>query len=134
MCIRDRVYLASEQPKINKPFQSLLIEQNATFDIHTMPKNDLKQLRKDIEGYNFVFIDSINHLGIEAEQLEELRKSMPKTSFVGIMQSTKGGDFKGSQEFLHNADIKIEMEKPYAKQTKSRYSNFQSEILTFKSV
>jgi len=47
------------------------------------------------------------------------------------MQSTKDGKFKGSQEFLHDCDIRVNCEKPKAKQTKSRYNEHEEEIMIF---
>jgi hypothetical protein len=114
------LYVASEQPNINLPLQSLLKRVEATFTVNTAPSAN--SLSKDVKGYKFAVIDSINHLGIDAMQLEEVRKENPSLSIVAIMQSTKDGNFKGSQEFLHNADIRVELDKLTAKQTKSRYA------------
>lgn len=114
------LYIASEQPNLNLPLQSLLKQFGATFAIHTKPT--IESLFKDVKGYKFVIIDSVNHLGIDAAKLEELRRENPKLSIVAIMQSTKDGNFKGNQEFLHNADIRVELDKRVAKQTKSRYA------------
>lgn len=127
------LYLASEQPKLNRPLQSLFKRHSATFDIHTKPTSDIDQLSREIKPYELVIIDSVNHLGISANGLEQLREVHPKKSFVAIMQSTKEGNFKGSQEFLHNCDIKIEMERPNAIQTKSRFAP-PSEIPMFEEV
>lgn len=127
------IYLAAEQSKLNKPLQRLLREFSATFAVHTMPTGNVDQLAKDIAEYDLIVIDSVNHLRMSAEDLESLRAIYPEKSFVAVMQSTKDGNYKGSQEFLHNCDIRVDLERPYAKQTKSRFAP-PAEIPVFQEV
>lgn len=66
------------------------------------------------QSFDFVFIDSINIAGIEDEYLELLKKENPNTSFIAIVQATKGGNFKGSQALTHNCDLIIKVVKGVA--------------------
>lgn len=59
--------------------------------------------------YSLVFIDSVNFIKITPEQIEELKAHNPGTAFVTVQQATKGGQFRGSQEYAHNCDIIIEV-------------------------
>jgi len=59
--------------------------------------------------YRCVFIDSVNFIKITPEQIEELKAENPNTAFVTVQQATKGGQFRGSQEYAHNCDIIIEV-------------------------
>jgi len=59
--------------------------------------------------YKLVFIDSVNFIKITPEQIEELKAENPGTAFVTVQQATKGGQFRGSQEYAHNCDIIIEV-------------------------
>jgi hypothetical protein len=61
-----------------------------------------------------VFIDSINAAGIEDDFLEYLKKENPQSSFIGVAQATKGGNFKGSQALTHNCDFIIKVENGVA--------------------
>lgn len=124
------IYLSSEQRGINKPFQNLLKENNAEFTIDTNPTSDVRKLEKQLSAYSMVIFDSINHLNIDPEGIEIIRKKNPNLCIVAIMQSTKDGNHKGSQEYLHNCDIRINMVEGKAIQTKSRYSP-KSEIEIF---
>ena len=71
--------------------------------------------------YKFVVIDSINHMNITPEDLRKLRGLHPSKAFICILQSTKSGDFKGSNEYEHDADISIKIENRKAECMKNRY-------------
>lgn len=116
------LFVASEQKGVNKPLQGLLQRFNATFDIWTKPKSDIDTIGRKIAPYGLVVIDSVNHLGLSPEEVEELRERNPLISFVLVMQSTKDGKLRGSQKFLHNCDVHIEMKNFVAHQTKSRFA------------
>ncbi len=66
-------------------------------------------LPDDLSGYDFVFLDSVNKLGLLPEDLERLKTQYPNTSFVYIFQTTKQGNFRGGNEFQHDVDIVIEV-------------------------
>jgi predicted ATP-dependent serine protease len=65
---------------------------------------------------DFVIIDSINYANITVEELEELKELYPRTAFITVLQATKEGNFRGSQEYAHNCDIVIKVDAGIAKQ------------------
>jgi len=65
----------------------------------------------DQENYKFVFIDSVNAMKLEEEDMKNLRDKFPKTSFVAILQSNKQGGFAGSQTWSHDVGAIIEVVK-----------------------
>ncbi len=73
---------------------------------------DINQFDKIIKSnhYRYVVIDSVNHLGMTFQQIEELKNSNPEVTFICVLQSTKGGDFKGGQEFAHNTDVMVKVD------------------------
>lgn len=79
---------------------------------------ELEQIKKDVKSddYKFIFLDSINRSKITPEQLEELKSENKDKAFISILQSTKGGDFKGNQEFAHNCDVVINIADGIASQ------------------
>jgi predicted ATP-dependent serine protease len=103
----------------------------------TTNRNNLKfanfkgyeEIKNNINGYDFVFIDSLDFAKITVEEMEELKKLYPETSFVTVKQVTKDGKFRGSQEYAHNCDIIVEIENGIATQ-KGRY-NPQSQMAVF---
>lgn len=80
----------------------------------------------DLSMYRFLFVDSVNHAGMEIEQLRRLREKHPSLSIVLVMQSTKEGQFKGSQEWAHETDLVITVEAGRARTEKNRYAPLSS--------
>jgi hypothetical protein len=118
------IYLASEQHGLNNSFQDLLKKHSTSdFKVHLhankLKSSDIKDLAKK---YKLVILDSINHMKITPEELENIREEAKRTAFLSVMQSTKDGSFKGSQDFAHNSDIMIEMVNMEARQYKSRFA------------
>jgi adenosyl cobinamide kinase/adenosyl cobinamide phosphate guanylyltransferase len=79
---------------------------------------DAQQIATALENNNFdfVFIDSVNYIKIEPEELEQLKAIKPETSWITIQQATKDGKFRGSQEFAHNCDVVIQVSQGVATQ------------------
>lgn len=66
-------------------------------------------LPQDLHQFDFVFLDSVNKLGLSPNDLEELKAAYPTISFVYIFQTTKQGNFRGGNEFQHDVDVVIEV-------------------------
>jgi hypothetical protein len=66
----------------------------------------------NLRPYDFVFIDSINKFGYTPENLNRLRALNPSKSFIFIFQTTKDGNFRGSNSFQHDVDVVIEVPEP----------------------
>jgi predicted ATP-dependent serine protease len=88
-----------------------------------------EDIKNNISGYDFVFIDSLDFANITVDEMEELKELNPTTSFVTVKQVTKDGKFRGSQEYAHNCDIIVEIIDGIAHQ-KGRY-NPQAEMEVF---
>lgn len=77
--------------------------------------------RKDVSKYDFVVIDSINNLDLDIEAFKDLKNKNRNTSFILIFQVTKDGNFKGSQEWEHEVDMVVHVEKGVAEIEKNRF-------------
>jgi hypothetical protein len=66
-------------------------------------------LPTDLSSYDFIFLDSVNKLGLTPEALNKLKQGNPTKSFIFIFQSTKDGKFRGANTFQHDVDIVIEV-------------------------
>ncbi|MBL7901592.1 MAG: hypothetical protein JNK73_06330 [Bacteroidia bacterium] len=66
-------------------------------------------LPKDLAPYDFVFLDSVNKIGLTPKDLENLKANNKGKSFIYVFQATKGGKFKGNNEFQHDVDVVIEI-------------------------
>jgi len=66
-------------------------------------------LPEDLERFDFIFLDSINKLGMSPEEIDALRAKYPNKGFVSVFQTRKDGNFRGSQEFQHDVDVVVEV-------------------------
>ena len=66
-------------------------------------------MRSDLSAYDFIFLDSVNKLGLSADDLNNLKTKYPNASFIYIFQSTKSGNFRGANEFQHDVDSIVEI-------------------------
>jgi hypothetical protein len=67
------------------------------------------ELLHDLNPYQYIFLDSVNKLGLSAEDLTVLKKRYPHKSFVFIFQTTKDGNFRGANSFQHDVDVVVEV-------------------------
>jgi hypothetical protein len=66
-------------------------------------------LPTSLATYDFIFLDSVNRLGLEPIDLNKLKAANPTKSFIFIFQSTKDGNFRGANSFQHDVDVVIEV-------------------------
>ncbi len=66
-------------------------------------------LPKDLSPYQFIFIDSVNKLGLTPQDIERMRVDNPGKSFIFVFQATKEGNFRGTNQFQHDVDVVIEV-------------------------
>jgi hypothetical protein len=66
-------------------------------------------LPESLAAYDFIFLDSVNKLGLSPEDLNRLKALNPTKSFVFIFQTTKQGNFRGENSFQHDVDVVIEV-------------------------
>ena len=66
-------------------------------------------LPENLSEYDFVFIDSVNKMELQPNDLEELKTKFSNVSFIYVFQTTKEGNFRGSNHFQHDVDVVIEI-------------------------
>ena len=120
-CVQFANYLSREQGKVlyiasEEGFSATLQKKIREFGMSNPNLDfanfrDYEQIRQALRGrgYKFVFIDSVNFIKITPEQVEELKAENPGSAFITVQQATKGGQFRGSQEFAHNCDMIVEV-------------------------
>jgi hypothetical protein len=98
------LYVAKEE-KLDKTLQDKLKNKEVAhvnlFVADTLPY--------DLTNYDFIFLDSVNKLGLNVKDLEILKDRNKGKSFIYIFQVTKEGKFRGNNEFQHDVDIIIEL-------------------------
>lgn len=115
LCIRFADYLSrnhgsvlyvAREERIGGTLQEKAAEMNAT------EVDFVSDIPADLSGFDFVFLDSIHKLGLTPEDLDNLRRKYPRTSFVFVFQTTKQGAFRGQNSYQHDVDIVIELPEP----------------------
>ncbi len=66
-------------------------------------------LPDDLSPYQFIFLDSVSKLRLSPEDLERLKIENRGKSFIDIYQTTKTGNFRGTNEHQHDVDVVIEI-------------------------
>ncbi|MCX6312605.1 MAG: hypothetical protein NT084_13330 [Bacteroidetes bacterium] len=86
-------------------------------------QKSLAEIKKGIpqNTYHFIFLDSLSTLRIDAAGLEEFGQHFPNCGIIAILQSTKSGSMRGSQEIIHDCDIEICVANGIATTKKNRF-------------
>ena len=84
---------------------------------------DFESIKKFLKNSTskFVILDSVNHMSLTPEQVEDLKRMDKTRGFITIHQVTKNGDFKGDNKFLHNCDVQIIVTNRVPLVEKNRY-------------
>ena len=67
------------------------------------------EMPKNLDGLDFVFIDSISRGGMEIKDLIKLQEKNPRVGFIYIFHTTKDGRFRGGNHYAHEVDVIIEV-------------------------
>lgn len=98
------LYVAKEE-KLDATLQKKLNDTNVKhpnlFVSDYLPAN--------LSGYDFVIIDSVNKMELQPSDLDTLKANNPGISFIYVFQTTKEGNFRGSNHFQHDVDVVIEV-------------------------
>ncbi len=114
------LYVAAEEglgATLKQKVQDFAPEMNNNLEFSNW--KNLKEITEGLEedpAYSFVFIDSISKARLTVEDIENLKKKFPRIAWITIMQSTKEGQFRGSQEYAHDCDIVIQVSNGIATQ------------------
>jgi hypothetical protein len=82
--------------------------------------------RKALDHYEYCFIDSVNNMNLTLADFNNLMEQHPNMAFILIFQTTKEGIFKGAQEWEHDVDVVIQVEKGKAQAIKNRFAPLSS--------
>ena len=101
----DKVLYVAKEEKLDATLQKKLKDKDVANENLFVADN----LPKSLSGYQFVFLDSVNKLGLSPQELTKLKTDNPGVSFIYVFQSTKEGKFRGTNEFQHDVDVVIEV-------------------------
>jgi predicted ATP-dependent serine protease len=112
------LYDFAEQ-KLSATTQSLLKEHEADNinDLYVADITELEDLKKalDTGKFGFCVIDLIRDMNVESDEFKEVMDKYSDISFILVFSSTKTGNFKGANDWQHDIDQIIEVDKFVAK-------------------
>ncbi|HPE55592.1 MAG TPA: AAA family ATPase [Bacteroidales bacterium] len=81
------------------------------------------KLPSNFKDYDFIFIDSVNELGIDPDQVAKLiaKARQSQISIIFIYRATKDGKYKGLSENEHLVDVSIKVENGVTQNLKNRF-------------
>lgn len=120
---KNVLFVSAEEfgsPTLSAKLNMLGIPANRGSDIHFT-----ETLEAYNSNYDVVLVDSVQKAKLTIEKFNEFRKSKAgqNTMMVLISQVTKDGKARGSNEWPHDVDVVVELDKGYAFTTKNRYAN-----------
>ena len=66
-------------------------------------------LIEDLTPYQYIFLDIVTSLKLTPEDLRILENNNPGKSFIYVFQVNKAGSARGTNEYVHNVDIVVEI-------------------------
>lgn len=78
---------------------------------------------KQFIGYEVVFLDSAQTVGMKPEDFKQLKKRFPNCSFVLVFKANRDGSSKGGTDWEHDVDAIMHVENRVATMQKNRFPN-----------
>lgn len=80
-------------------------------------------------GYDVVFLDSAQTVGMKPDDFKSLKKRFPKTSFVLVFKANRDGTSKGGTDWEHDVDAIMHIENRCATMEKNRFPGGNGETI-----
>ncbi len=127
------LYISGEEG-FSKTLKDKLLNNNAlSKNLFLADLHCLNEVQEHVpQGtYNFIMLDSLNNMGIDASGLQQIRKQFKGSAIIAIAQSTKDGKMRGSNEIIHDCDIEVSVSKGIATTVKNRFYKTGTEYAIF---
>jgi predicted ATP-dependent serine protease len=118
------VYISSEEGFSKTLKDKITIEGSASDNLFIADLKTAEEIKATIkpEMFNFIFLDSLDNMHIDANELNKLRQFYINSALITISQSTKDGKMRGSYQIVHDSDIEIEVLNLEAVTKKNRFN------------
>jgi predicted ATP-dependent serine protease len=81
------------------------------------------------KGYDTVFLDSTQTVGMKPDEFKLLKKQYPDISFILVFKANRDGSSKGGSDWEHDVDAIMHIENRFATMEKNRFSGGSSETV-----
>ena len=119
-----RVIYISGEEGFSKTFKDKFSNNNAESNfLDVADLRTFEDINREVppESYNFIFIDSLDNMKIDADKMKKIRVRYKNSALITISQSTKDGKMRGSYEIVHDCDIAVKVDNGIATTTKNRF-------------
>ena len=120
-----KVLYVSNEEGVKGSLQEKLLRLQISSPIDFVENYDTSQFM----GYDAVFFDSTQTVGIKPDEFKALKKRFPKTSFVLVFKSNRDGTSKGGSDWEHDVDAIMHIENRCATMEKNRFPGGSNETL-----
>jgi predicted ATP-dependent serine protease len=118
------LYVSNEEG-VKGSLQEKLLRLKISNPIHFVEEYNSKQFR----GYDAIFLDSTQTVGMKPDEFKALKKQYPKTSFILVFKANRDGSSKGGSDWEHDVDAIMHIENQSATMEKNRFPGGSSETI-----
>jgi len=118
------LYVSSEEG-VKGSLQEKLLRLKVSNPIDFVENFNPSQFR----GYDAVFLDSTQTVGIKPDELKALKKRFPNTSFILVFKANRDGTSKGGTDWEHDVDAIMHIENQCATMEKNRFTGGGNETI-----
>ncbi len=118
------LYVSNEEG-VKGSLQEKLLRLKISSPIHFVEDFDSKQFR----GYDAIFLDSTQTIGIKPEEFKALKRQYPETAFVLVFKANRDGSSKGGTDWEHDVDAIMHIENQSATMEKNRFPGGSTESI-----
>lgn len=125
---KNVLYIAAEETDQSATFKDKMERANAMMDgLYTSSKII------PFDDMDVVFIDSVQMLKIEPEEMAEMMENARKNniSIVFVFHETKGGTYRGDTTFEHLIDIRLQMIEGATQMHKNRMGGGRASMYVY---
>nr|WP_321411187.1 hypothetical protein [uncultured Carboxylicivirga sp.] len=120
-----RVLYVSNEEGVKGSLQEKLLRLKISNPIDFVENYNSSQFR----GYEAVFFDSTQTVGMKPDEFKALKRQYPNTSFILVFKANRDGTSKGGSDWEHDVDAIMHIENQTATMEKNRFPNGSNETI-----
>lgn len=118
------LYVSNEEG-VKGSLQEKLLRLNISSSVHFVEAYNPKQFK----GYDAVFLDSTQTVGMKPDEFKHLKREYPGISFILVFKANRDGSSKGGSDWEHDVDAIMHIENQCATMEKNRFPGGGSESI-----
>jgi len=119
------VLYVSNEEGVKGSLQEKLLRLQISSPIDFVEDYDPNQFK----GYDAVFLDSTQTVGMKPDEFKTLKRQFPGTSFILVFKANRDGSSKGGSDWEHDVDAIMHIENQSATMEKNRFPGGSTETI-----